>query len=35
MLFGEVIDCSVRLNELGSIVQQTWDDLPTHYQMGN
>ena len=32
MLLGEVIDCSVRLNELGTIVQQTWDDLPTHYQ---
>src|SRR5579862_862143 len=32
MLFGEVIDCSVRLNELGAIVQQTWDDLPTHYR---
>jgi len=27
----EVIDCSVRLNEVGTIVQQTWDDLPTHY----
>ena len=25
-------NCSVRLNELGSIVQQTWNDLPTHYQ---
>jgi putative transposase len=31
MLFGEVIDCHVRLNEMGTIVQQTWDDLPTHY----
>jgi REP element-mobilizing transposase RayT len=31
MLFGEVIRCDVRLNEMGTIVQQTWDDLPTHY----
>jgi len=31
MLFGEVIDGDVRLNEMGTIVQQTWDDLPTHY----
>jgi hypothetical protein len=31
MLFGELIDCDVRLSELGTIVQQTWDDLPTHY----
>ena len=32
MLFGEVIDCDVQLNEMGMIVQQAWDDLPTHYQ---
>jgi REP-associated tyrosine transposase len=32
MLFGEVIDCDVPLNETGMIVQQTWDDLPTHYR---
>jgi REP element-mobilizing transposase RayT len=32
MLFGEVIDDDVRLNEMGTIVQQTWDDLPTHYR---
>jgi putative transposase len=31
MLFGEVIDCDVQLNEMGMIVQQTWDHLPTHY----
>jgi len=31
MLFGEVIDGDVRLNEMGTIVQQIWDDLPTHY----
>jgi len=31
MLFGEVIDDDVRLNEMGTIVQRTWDDLPTHY----
>ena len=29
--FGEVIGCDVQLNEMGKIVQQTWDDLPTHY----
>ena len=26
-----VIDSDVRLNEIGTIVQQTWDDLPRHY----
>src|SRR4051812_34232634 len=31
MLFGGVIDGDVRLNEMGTIVQQTWDDLPAHY----
>jgi putative transposase len=31
MLFGELIDGDVRLNEMGTIVQQTWDDLPAHY----
>jgi REP element-mobilizing transposase RayT len=31
MLFGEVIDSDVRLNEMGMIVQQTGDDLPRHY----
>jgi putative transposase len=31
MLFGDVIDCDVRLNETGMIVQQTWDGLPMHY----
>ena len=31
ILFGEVIDCDVQLNEVGMIVQQTWDDLPMHY----
>jgi putative transposase len=32
MLFGEVIAGDVQLNELGTIVQKTWDDLPTHYR---
>ena len=31
MLFGGVIDGDVRLNEMGTIVQQTWEDLPRHY----
>jgi REP-associated tyrosine transposase len=31
MLFGEVIDADVRLNELGMIAQRTWDDLPSRY----
>src|SRR5215470_15547129 len=31
MLFGDVIDCDVRLNDMGVIVRQTWEDLPTHY----
>ena len=30
-LFGAVIDGDVRLSEMGTIVQQTWDELPTHY----
>jgi hypothetical protein len=30
MLFDEVIDSDVRLNEMGMIVQQAWDDLPRH-----
>jgi REP element-mobilizing transposase RayT len=32
MLFGEIIDFGVRLNEIGIIVKQTWDNLPTHYR---
>src|SRR5262249_12055481 len=32
MLFGQVVECDVELNETGMIVQQTWDELPTHYQ---
>ncbi len=32
MLFGEVIDGHVRPNEIGMIVQQTWNDLPVHYR---
>ena len=31
MLFGGVIDGDVRVNEMGTTVQQTWDDLPAHY----
>jgi REP element-mobilizing transposase RayT len=31
MLFGKIIDCDVRLNEMGTIVQQSWEDLATHY----
>jgi len=31
ILFGEVIDDDVRLNEFGMLVKQTWDSLPTHY----
>jgi REP element-mobilizing transposase RayT len=31
MLFGEVIDRDVPLNEMSMIVQKAWDDLPTHY----
>ena len=31
MRFGEVIDGDVRQNEMGTIVQQTWDELPAHY----
>ena len=31
MLFGGVIDGDVQLNEMGTIVQQTWDELPAHY----
>jgi putative transposase len=31
MLFGEVINDDVRLNEFGMLVKHTWDNLPTHY----
>src|ERR1700726_734390 len=30
MLFGAVIDGDVRPSEMGTIGQQTWDELPTH-----
>src|SRR3984893_5476830 len=30
-LFGAVIEGDVRPNEMGTIVQQIWDELPTHY----
>src|ERR1700680_3711990 len=29
--FGEVAENDVRLNEIGMIVKETWDDLPAHY----
>jgi len=31
-LFGEVVDREMVTNELGEIVQHTWDDLPNHYR---
>jgi putative transposase len=31
-LLGEIIDGDARLSEMGTIVQQTWDDLPVHYR---
>jgi putative transposase len=30
-LFGEVIDGEVRLNQAGIIVEDAWDNLPSHY----
>jgi len=30
-LFGEVVDGVMRVNEMGEIVQQTWDALPAHF----
>jgi REP element-mobilizing transposase RayT len=30
-LFGHVIETDVCLNEIGSIVKQSWADLPNHY----
>ena len=30
-LFGEIVDGEMRLNSLGEIVQDCWDDLPRHY----
>ena len=29
-LFGQVVDDEMRLNELGKIVCNTWNDLPNH-----
>lgn len=31
MLFGDVVNDEMRLNEAGRIVQATWDKLPEHY----
>ena len=31
MLFGDVAQGVVRLNEVGTIAQHTWDGLPVHY----
>jgi putative transposase len=31
MLFGEVIGDDMRLNDSGTLVKQTWDNLPAHY----
>jgi putative transposase len=31
MLFDEVVADDVRLNQIGMLVKQTWDNLPTHY----
>jgi len=30
-LFGDVAEDTVRLNEIGAIAQQTWNELPAHY----
>jgi REP element-mobilizing transposase RayT len=30
-LFGDIVECHMRLSHLGQIVQATWQDLPTHY----
>jgi putative transposase len=30
-LFGNVVDGEIRLNDMGRIVRETWDALPTHY----
>ena len=30
-LFGEVVECAMRLNEVGRMVQTVWEELPGHY----
>ncbi len=30
-LFGEIVDMEMRLNELGRIVSECWDDMPKHF----
>jgi len=30
MLFGGIVDGTMKLNEYGKIVENTWDDLPNH-----
>ena len=31
LLFGEIVDGEITLNEYGTIVEQCWNDLPNHY----
>ena len=31
LLFGDVIEGNVRVNDIGTIVHQSWDNLPNHY----
>jgi REP element-mobilizing transposase RayT len=31
LLFGDIIEANVRLNEIGTIVNQSWVNLPKHY----
>jgi REP element-mobilizing transposase RayT len=30
-VFGEIVNGEMRLNEVGKIVEKTWNDLPNHY----
>ena len=30
-LFGKIVNNEIRLNEYGEIVNQCWNELPTHY----
>jgi len=30
-LFGEIVDGEMKLNDMGQVVQECWNDLPNHY----
>jgi putative transposase len=31
-IFGDIMDCEMKLNEFGQIIMDCWNNLPNHYQ---